>query len=374
MDGKIHIGKFFHTKAPSKQKKINENNYILQKTKDIVSYSVPDSFVLNKTQNYDIRNYDNEMQLLIKDFFNFQTEFIPDIPRTKAPIKKITADTHCTNISRFFGFFRLHKEQLFQFAVIKSSSYVQNAYNFILIRFYFQVLLNRGNSGQYLRLIIRSFFNFLYFIKIKFKDLLCNDDIQSCLEHLKTLNISIQHAYVYYDSKKNLQDYNSWMEFEEFQVVCKKFHQNFIKWATLLSPNSVPHSISTFVTQSYWKKTFYLHLSRLQQLTVISSLLSCIPTPRTSNIRNLCLFFRKNEIDKDLTLLYMQHNISSVLEIRGFEYIDKYNNYLQFIFNQANENNQIDYFQSFKSTTSTIYFNKEKFNIDGDFNSNTKFV
>jgi len=144
-------------------------------------------------------------------------------------------------------------------------------------------------------------FNFFFFVKNKYKKSVNLEEIDSCIRKLKSLNMSIQHCYVFYQSKIKLSESQSWMDLKDLKRSCKFYIDNSTKWISYLSPYRVPNCIANY-SQLRWKNNFYYYCATLQQNALLASIISTIPTPRTNNIQNLCFYFRRSEPHQELEL------------------------------------------------------------------------
>ncbi len=323
--GRINLGKFHISDKQFKRNNIVKQNFIYQEVKEVVSFIIPDSFQVSQDIfNIIIIEKEKKEKIIssfLSEFCKYLTDFIPDYYRSSSPVQRITAHTHQVNLARFFGFVEIHKEQFKKFNISESLDYRFYNYNLNIIRFYFQVLLNRGNSGQYLRLICRSFINLFNFVKEKFIDIVDVNSLEKSKNQVVSLQRSLQYAYVFCDSKQTLNDNNSWLDFDEFQALSDEFYKNSQLFVSSFSIDVIPSVLKNDKKLSkQWKTKYYFYSSILQQTCLISLLLSSIPTPRTSNLRNLCFYFKsKCDSNYDLLLKYTKFKINSLIEIDGLD-------------------------------------------------------
>ncbi len=289
---------------------------------------------------------------LFSEYSNYMTSFLPKIKREKPPTSQVTVDTHIRNIKRYFKFTHQYYTHIInEFFSFDIEDPLSQIIHLDLIKIYIQHLLDKSNSGHYIKLIIRSFISFIIFIIKKTnceslsmldKDFYSKSQFKqiSIISELATIQTSIQHEYIYYRSREELEELNKWISLQDLISCSKEFHQNFENWVSYLSPFEIPKSLSKFnldssFLKSYWSLKFYYHLSNLQQSSLLLNLLCSIPTPRPSNIRSICFKF----VESDSSIInhhieMINNSVSTLLEIKGLDpdLVSIINEYLSLLF------------------------------------------
>ncbi len=380
---KVIIGQF--QKSPKfTYNKVNKiQNKSIQSSKNI-HIPISDGRVLHLENKNHSNNDQNLNDPIFTDYLNFMTSFVPSLKREKPPVSQVTVDTHIRNIKRYLKFVEQYYTQISNFLKLSSdfkNDIIQQSLNLDVIKIYLQNLLDKLNSAQYLKLVLRSLISFIIFLlkKTNAKYLSLPSDIEfytksqfkniSIISELATIQTSFQHEYVFYRSREELEELNKWISLDELLLTTKQFYSNFKYWVTYLSPFQIPTSLQNYklpasILKSIWTSKFYFHLSTLQQSSLLMNLLCSIPTPRPSNIRSICFKF----LDSDTSIFQhhinmINYSVSTILEIKGvdIELISIINEYLELLYS----------FQDFKLLSrqkkgimeSNIFFLQEPSNI-----------
>ncbi len=273
--------------------------------------------------------------------------------RQSSPIQKITADTHQRNINRFVGFVILHLKELRKHSIIPHEFDEIIYFSTNLISIYLQVNLNNSCGGPYIILMLRSIYNFIKFLHSKFN---YEKEYNETILFLKSILKAFNYNYVYYQTKQQFQDLNSWIDYKEFQTLSLNYYDNTCKWIEHLT-QSLPICVKSsnlfanlctkqqIKLENNWKNGFVRRKSTMFQESLFCLLLSSIPTPRSSNLKNLCIYFRKKK-DDDLKvqLSCYKFGIKSILEVKNLtdNQISYFNNTLCGYFNDETRINDED--------------------------------
>ncbi len=344
---KIKFGKFQIKSKPEKQVCRKEKNSSYQLKNNISTFEIPSSFAIS-SESFNLLSARNSplkknQLLLIDEFYEYMTTFCCKF-RNSPPIQSVTADTHKRNILRFVGFVILHFREFINHKIIISSQFDELIYfNDDVISIYIQIHLNNDCGGTYIILILRSLHNFHKFLHSKFD---FSQEYEKTSLFIQGLFKSFSYSYVYFTTKQQFDDTNSWIDYNEFQKLALKFNENTQRWSFL--SNSLPqcvkyHRIYTNLSDNQkksikknWKNNFSRRKAVLSQENLLSLLLSAIPTPRTSNLKNLCIYFRNDE-DNDLKIQLKCYNlgIKSLLQVSNLsiEQISIINDAIQSYFN-----------------------------------------
>ena len=275
----------------------------------------------------------------------YMTEFYPSLGRDFPSVVKVTSDTHVRNLERFFGFFELYSKEIIDCTGIQEGMIVENGIFGIflftdIIKCFIQFLLLRKVGGYNIKLHLRSIIlSLLYFKRIRMNPIIY-DNIEFSIKELQVIQKCLQNKYVFGQSRDDLDDLNKWITLEKFTQVSTDLYLNSEGWKINLSPFSLPSCISELKIKNKqklyhrWRTQFYKNLSVIKQDALLLGILSCIPPPRTSNIRSMVFYLMNENNDKSYIKHCMIFGVSTVIEIMDVpeNLLVLFNKYLSWIF------------------------------------------
>ena len=254
----------------------------------------------------------------LEKFKKYSTDFYPSIGRDFPAIVGVTSDTHERNLLRFFGFFEIFHKEIYEAVELTESNFTpKDPFEIFLrcdiIKCFIQHLLKRNVGGYNIKLHLRSIILSLLYLK----RINNNNNVEEIIKECIMMQKCIQNRYVLGQSRDDLEQFKKWISKDQFVQCASDLYLNCLNWEQFLGPLNLPKCISekcnTKKMRQRWNYQFFQHTSVMNQDSLLLNLLSCIPPPRTSNIRSLVIHFSNDDINfiKECLLF----GVSTVIEV-----------------------------------------------------------